>query len=56
VDDGNVFDLSDANFTLSNELIVTVPNGGEVWQTGSSQTISWTDNILENVKKTDTQH
>ncbi|MCH7974313.1 MAG: hypothetical protein IH949_10580, partial [Bacteroidetes bacterium] len=50
VDDGNVFDLSDANFTLSNELIVTIPNGGESWQAGTSHTINWTDNITGNVK------
>ncbi|MEJ2195722.1 MAG: Ser-Thr-rich GPI-anchored membrane family protein, partial [Ignavibacteriaceae bacterium] len=50
VDDGSLFDLSDANFTLSNELIVTVPNGAESWQAGSSQSINWTDNISENVK------
>ena len=29
---------------------VTVPNGGESWQAGTSQTINWTDNIDENVK------
>ncbi|MCH9030396.1 MAG: hypothetical protein IH819_12515, partial [Bacteroidetes bacterium] len=49
-DDGNVFDLSDADFTLSHEIIVTVPNGGESWQAGTSHTISWTDNITGNVK------
>jgi hypothetical protein len=48
--DDNIFDLSDADFTLSNEIIVTTPNGGESWQQGTTQTISWTDNISENVK------
>ena len=48
--DGSILDLSNANFTLSNELIVTVPNGGESWQAGSSQIINWTDNISGNVK------
>ncbi|MCH7770439.1 MAG: hypothetical protein IIA49_05395, partial [Bacteroidetes bacterium] len=50
VDDGNIFDFSDADFTLSNEIIVTTPNGGESWQAGTSHTISWTDNITGNVK------
>jgi hypothetical protein len=50
VDDGNVFDFSDADFTLSNEIIVTTPNGGESWQRGTTQTIRWTDNISGNVK------
>ncbi|MEJ2195723.1 MAG: Ser-Thr-rich GPI-anchored membrane family protein, partial [Ignavibacteriaceae bacterium] len=50
LDDGNISDFSDANFTLSNELIVTVPNGGESWQRGTSHTIRWTDNIPGNVK------
>jgi hypothetical protein len=50
VDDGSVLDFSDNNFTLSNEVIVTIPNGGESWQQGSSHTINWTDNLSENVK------
>ena len=31
-------------------ISVTVPNGGESWVAGSAQTITWTDNIDENVK------
>jgi hypothetical protein len=51
VDDGNVFDLSDANFTIiNNDLTVTSPNGGENWLTGTTQQITWTDDITENVK------
>ncbi|MEJ2196267.1 MAG: Ser-Thr-rich GPI-anchored membrane family protein [Ignavibacteriaceae bacterium] len=46
----NIFDESDANFTLSNEIIVTAPNGGESWQAGDSHNIKWTDNITGNVK------
>jgi surfactin synthase thioesterase subunit len=49
-DDGTIFDISDANFILSNKLAVTAPNGGESWQAGSSQTINWTDNISGDVK------
>ena len=44
-------DQSDGNFTISpNQISVTSPNGGENWQTGYSQGITWTDNINENVK------
>jgi hypothetical protein len=44
-------DESNANFTLNPAPFVTVigPNGGEVWTIGSTQTITWTDNITENV-------
>jgi len=31
-------------------ITVTSPNGGEVWQAGTSHNITWTDNISENVK------
>ncbi|MCH7973564.1 MAG: hypothetical protein IH949_06710, partial [Bacteroidetes bacterium] len=48
--DGNIFDFSDADFTLSNEIIVAIPNGGQSWRQGTQHTISWTDNLSENVK------
>jgi len=35
---------------LPQQITVTLPNGGESWQTGTTQTITWTDNISENVK------
>ncbi|MEI6899141.1 MAG: Ser-Thr-rich GPI-anchored membrane family protein [Bacteroidota bacterium] len=45
------FDFSDANFTLSyGSVTVTSPNGGEVWQYGTTHLITWTDNICEDVK------
>jgi hypothetical protein len=50
VTDGNIFDFSDADFTLLNEIIVTTPNGGESWQRGTANTINWTDNLNGNVK------
>ncbi|GBD86719.1 ser-Thr-rich glycosyl-phosphatidyl-inositol-anchored membrane family protein [bacterium BMS3Abin03] len=51
VDDSNVFDFSDADFTIfPTELTVTKPNGGEIWQTGASHDINWTDNISAKVK------
>ncbi|MCF6270089.1 MAG: hypothetical protein L3J41_10270 [Melioribacteraceae bacterium] len=35
-------DQSDASFTISGINAVTSPNGGENWEEGSSQTITWT--------------
>ena len=46
-----VADVSDADFSIFNPVIsVTSPNGDENYRTGSSQTITWTDNTVENVK------
>ncbi|MEJ2195947.1 MAG: Ser-Thr-rich GPI-anchored membrane family protein, partial [Ignavibacteriaceae bacterium] len=50
VDDGNVFDFSDSVFTLSNDIRVTLPNGGESWQAGTAHNITWDDNISGNVR------
>jgi hypothetical protein len=50
-ENGNIFDLSDANFTIvNNDLTVTSPNGGENWLTNTTQNITWTDDIDGNVK------
>jgi hypothetical protein len=45
-------DFSDASFdiTVASFITVSTPNGRESWQTGAQQTISWSDNIAENVK------
>ena len=46
-------DLSDNTFTISgvNYLITVIsPNGGENWQAGSTHTITWTDNLPDDVK------
>ena len=42
--DGDPTDESDAVFTISAAPVITVtsPNGGEDWQVGSSQNITWT--------------
>ena len=42
--DGSPSDESDAVFTISAVPVITVtsPNGGEDWQVGSAQTITWT--------------
>ncbi|MEJ2196146.1 MAG: Ser-Thr-rich GPI-anchored membrane family protein [Ignavibacteriaceae bacterium] len=51
VTDGNVFDLSDDNFTIiNNSITVTTPNGGEIWLIGTNQSITWTDDLPGEVK------
>lgn len=39
----SVLDQSDATFTIipNEEIIVTSPNGGESWEVGSTQTLTW---------------
>ncbi|MCH7972726.1 MAG: hypothetical protein IH949_02335, partial [Bacteroidetes bacterium] len=49
VTNSNIFDESDANFNLLSQIIVSSPNNSENWRTGSTQNITWTDNINENV-------
>jgi hypothetical protein len=49
-DDGSIFDVSDSTFTLAHNIVVESPNGGESWLAGSSQTITWSDNLIGNVK------
>lgn len=43
--DGIPFDISDNSFTISSslpqEIVVTKPNGGEVWEAGTTQDITW---------------
>lgn len=39
----STFDVSNNNFTIANPIIaITSPNGGEIWNGCSSQTITWT--------------
>jgi len=46
-DDPNVWDKSDSNFTIYGPWItVTVPNGGEKWDPGTSKNITWTWNAI----------
>jgi hypothetical protein len=46
ITNGTFTDTSDANFTITGPvpptITVTVPNGGENWGTGTTQTINWT--------------
>lgn len=44
-----IFDISDNNFTISSKILLTRPNGGENWQVGSIQDITWTSNNVANV-------
>jgi hypothetical protein len=50
VDNSNIFDFSDTTFTLAHFITVESPNGGESWQAGSDQTITWSDNLTGNVR------
>jgi uncharacterized delta-60 repeat protein len=46
-----ITDSSDANFAIAAPFVtVTTPNGGEQWQRGTSQIITWTSGGVTNVK------
>jgi hypothetical protein len=46
-----IWDKSDNNFSIiSNYITVSSPNGGESWAAGSTHSVTWADNIAENVK------
>ncbi len=51
VADTSLADQSDAQFTLfnSHNVLLTSPNGGEVWQSGSYHAISWTSGLVTHV-------
>ncbi|MCX5702217.1 MAG: hypothetical protein NTW64_04490 [Candidatus Omnitrophica bacterium] len=42
VDDADVFDVSNDNFTIVGSLTLTAPDGGESWVINTSQDITWT--------------
>ncbi len=48
----SINDLSDETFTISPAPTVTVisPNGGESWQVGTNQNITWTSSSVTNIK------
>ena len=52
VSDAGVSDLSDSNFTIERDGVITVksPNGGDVINTGDTYDVTWDDNISENVR------
>jgi hypothetical protein len=41
VNDSSVFDISDSDFKIQGDLIITSPNGGEKWVVGSQEVIQW---------------
>jgi uncharacterized repeat protein (TIGR03803 family) len=46
-----VADSSDASFAISSSFVaVTSPNGGEAWQRGTTQTITWSSAGVANIK------
>jgi hypothetical protein len=48
--DGDPFDTSDADFTITGKSVTVVsPNGGEIWIVDSTYNITWTDSCVENV-------
>ena len=54
VSQGSVFDASDHYFkitkTTGGTIDVLQPDGGEIWDQGSTHLISWTDNLIEPVR------
>ncbi|MDD5466037.1 MAG: Ser-Thr-rich GPI-anchored membrane family protein, partial [Candidatus Omnitrophica bacterium] len=41
-DDAAVFDTSNADFTVKGSIVLTAPNGAEVWRVGTQQAVTWT--------------
>ena len=39
--DGTIHDISDGDFTLTNDFHLTSPDGGEFWYVGENNTIRW---------------
>lgn len=51
LDNPAVSDSSNAAFTIGPAFItLTVPNGGEIWKVGTSNSVKWTSNIGGNVR------
>ena len=52
--DGAPFDISDNNFSISNQVVqeveLTSPNGGETFEGGTTQRISWFSNGINKVR------
>ncbi len=53
-DDGSPSDISDNNFIITNQITQSItllsPNGGEVWQSGTFQSINWEANAINEIK------
>jgi hypothetical protein len=51
VSNPDLYDISDNDFTVTEAMISVIsPNGGENWQTGSTQNILWESTIAGNIK------
>ncbi len=52
--DSQPFDMSDSVFTITNlisqTIEITTPNGGERWQAGTSQNLTWQSSGIQKVK------
>lgn len=47
----SIFDLSDNIFTIfQRTLLLTSPNGDELWEAGTNQTITWTSSNIQSIK------
>ena len=42
-DDAGINDLSDVNFRITEPVVLSAPNGGEIWATGQTHTVSWSN-------------
>ncbi|MCB5263139.1 MAG: hypothetical protein LHW53_10455, partial [Candidatus Cloacimonetes bacterium] len=49
VSDSSIWDYSDGTFSIGKRIAIVHPNGGETWQTHTSQEITWMDNLPEQV-------
>ena len=41
VNDSTAYDTSNSNFNIRGDLVITAPDGGEKWNVGTTQTITW---------------
>ncbi|MFH2029012.1 MAG: hypothetical protein ABIJ40_00115, partial [Bacteroidota bacterium] len=46
---GSEISTESSSFTI-NSLDLTAPNGGEIWQAGTVQKITWTSSVITNIK------
>lgn len=44
-----IYDQSNSIFSITSKILVKTPNGGESWQAGSEQLITWTSTGINNV-------
>ncbi|MDA3861657.1 MAG: hypothetical protein PF445_10555 [Melioribacteraceae bacterium] len=53
-DDNMPFDISDNNFSISNQIVqsleITSPNGGEFWEANTAKNVTWNSSAVTHVK------